>query len=298
MEASLDTITLQHPLLLQWFQEDVERIEQQLASSTAADIPTLFEDMSLDVFALLLLEPLDSYPNLRTFLPEMPDEDLQRHWTGNAGIQLLTEAARFVEKLNAAYVKHVQRPFGNAVVLDYGSGWGRITRLLAKLVPTTQIYGVDATPQILALNQELGVQGTYELIDEYPSSLPFDRQFDLIYAFSIFTHLSEKAQRCALACWRKHLAPGGLLAVTVRPRHYWTDSQHPLATDLLQSHDKKGFAFVSNERMDADDPYGNTSISREYVKNLWSDWALVGTDVSNYDSLQVILYLQAKRAVS
>jgi SAM-dependent methyltransferase len=299
---SRDTMTLrhgtvQHPFLAQWFQEDVGRIERQIASTAPADIPGLFKDMPLDVFALLLLEPLREYPNLRAFLPRMPDEELQRSWTGDSNVLLLTAAARFVEKVVAAYVKHTGRAIRDAVILDHGSGWGRVARVFTKVVPTTQIYGVDASPDILEVNRELGVKGTYGLIDEYPSRLPFDRRFDLIWAFSLFTHLSEKAHRCALSLWRDHLAPGGLVAVTVRPRHYWEYCQHPSAADLLRTHDEEGFAFVPDELppdASGDVFFGQTSISPEYVTSRWSDWTLVGTDISNYDSMQVILYLQAK----
>jgi SAM-dependent methyltransferase len=145
------------------------------------------------------------------------------------------------------------------------------------------------SPDILELARDLGVQGTYALLDS--TGLPFGQQFDVIYAFSVFTHLSETAHQHALAVWRNSLALNGLVAVSVRPRYYWSQRKHPLADDLVRSHDAAGFAFATHGH---GDEYGDASISPKHVGR-WSGWRLVGVDMNNADPLQVVLYLQPRR---
>jgi hypothetical protein len=54
-----------------------------------------------------------------------------------------------------------------------------------------------------------------------PTSLAVgDLTFDLIFAFSVFTHLSLRATGQALRPLRKYIRPTGLLVVTVRPIDY------------------------------------------------------------------------------
>ena len=60
--------------------------------------------------------------------------------------------------------------------------------------------------------------------DFLPERLPFDEPFDLAYAFSVFTHLSEAAHERCLAALHAGLRPGGILVVTIRPPAYLDES--------------------------------------------------------------------------
>jgi ubiquinone/menaquinone biosynthesis C-methylase UbiE len=230
------------PFLREWLQPDIDRIEAELPTTAPDDIPSLFAPISLDAFVLLLLEPLDDHPNLRRFLPLMPDESLQRMWNGETGVAVLTHAVRFLERVNTA------KPLRGSTVLDCGCGWGRTSRLLSKFTPTDRIYGVDPSEAILRQIDELDVKGTYELIDHLPDRLPYRKRFDVIYAFSVLTHLSEEAALNALNIWRKYLSSDGLVAATIRGRSYWQHIQHPNADELMHRHDEYGFAFAPRSR--------------------------------------------------
>jgi SAM-dependent methyltransferase len=55
-----------------------------------------------------------------------------------------------------------------------------------------------------------------------PKDAPFPGvKFDLIYAFSVFTHLAEKTSKVVLSACRRSLKDDGLLALTIRPAAYW-----------------------------------------------------------------------------
>lgn len=51
--------------------------------------------------------------------------------------------------------------------------------------------------------EQHNVKANLALSQWVPRSLPFERQFDLIYAFSVFTHLSEKTVHVVLSTLRK-----------------------------------------------------------------------------------------------
>jgi len=282
----------------QQFAEILAIAERDIAHASPAEVPKLFASLPLDVFALLLLDPPDSYPNLRAFLPRMPSAELQENWVGASGIRLLGRSVAFVRSVIAAYDRFADKPLVDSKVLDYGCGWGRLMRLFYKDVPTTQLYGVDAWPDILATARELGMRGNLAAIDEYPERLPFEARFELIFAFSVFTHLSQKAQRRALKVLADAITDDGLLVLTILAREFWLVSGHRDAEKLINEHDRVGFAFCPQNRKatDGDIPFGDTSLSIRYTKSDWTQWSLLDIDYNLADPMQVILFLRKRLA--
>jgi cyclopropane fatty-acyl-phospholipid synthase-like methyltransferase len=133
------------------------------------------------------------------------------------------------------------------------------------------------------------------LSDWVPTSLPFERQFDLIYAFSVFTHLSEKTAHTVLKTLRKYIAEDGLLVITIRPKEYWRIRvQGALANQTIKIHDEKGFAFIPHNRapIDGDITYGDTSMSLAYFESHFPQWKLESVEWNVVDSCQIILFLK------
>jgi SAM-dependent methyltransferase len=60
----------------------------------------------------------------------------------------------------------------------------------------------------------------FDLIDPFPPTQIPDNAFDVIYAYSVFSHLSEAAHLAWLAEFRRILKPGGLVIATTRPREF------------------------------------------------------------------------------
>jgi hypothetical protein len=71
--------------------------------------PRLFSSIPLDVFGLLLLGVPATLPRLRSHLPMMPSDDVQRQWTGNAGRTLLMQSVAFVRSMLDQFA-HVRSP--------------------------------------------------------------------------------------------------------------------------------------------------------------------------------------------
>ena len=123
------------------------------------------------------------------------------------------------------------------------------------------------------------------LSEEVLTTLPFDREFDLIYAFSVFTHLSEKTAHAALNTLRRYIAGDGVLVITIRPKQYWHAHGHTVAEQMMAKHDHSGLAFLPHNRMpiDGDITFGDTSMSVEYIKTNFSPWRLLSQTCNTID---------------
>jgi len=100
-------------------------------------------------------------------------------------------------------------------VLDFGCGAGRVIRHLLPVAPECELWGSDIDPRCIAWNeQHLSPPASFVGNGEVPP-LPFpDGKFDLIYALSVFTHISTHWPAWLLELDRL-LAPGGRLLATI-----------------------------------------------------------------------------------
>jgi SAM-dependent methyltransferase len=185
-------------------------------------------------------------------------------------------------------------------VLDFGCGWGRLTRFLARDVAPGHLYGCDPVAGVLDVCRECRVPATLARSDFVPERLPFDGPFELAFAFSVFTHLSERAQRACLGALHAGLAPGGLLVVTVRPPGYleFCAALHPLrdaaggAGYLFAPHPAEpSHPQYGGEAMD----YGETVVTLAYVREHWEPrFELLHADLSVADPFQIVLTLRRR----
>ncbi len=277
------------------FDEELTSIDNGLRSSTMPDIPHLFRRIPLDEFGRLLLNVPEKYSQIRDYFPSMVSDEVQDKWTGNHGEGLLQQSLAFVKSMISGYTQISGNAIHDAFMLDYGCGWGRLLRLLYKVVLVDHIYGVDAWDQSIGLCRQHNVQGHLAISDWVPYSLPFQRKFNLIFASSVFTHLSQKTCRIALSTLRRHIIEDGVLLITVRPKEYWHyHDGGVLAGSMIHAHDTTGFAFTPHNRppIDGDITYGDTSISLAYIESNFPQWRIEAVECNQIDSLQVLVFLR------
>lgn len=104
-------------------------------------------------------------------------------------------------------------------ILDFGCGCGRVIRHL-RHYETVNIHGTDCNQQAVVWcdeNLNFAEFGTNAL---EPRTRYRAHAFDLVYAFSVFTHLTESLQSRWMQELRRILRPGGLLIITVHGDHY------------------------------------------------------------------------------
>ncbi|PYS15586.1 MAG: hypothetical protein DMG15_04630 [Acidobacteria bacterium] len=269
-------------------------IDARVSATPPDEIPQLLSPLPLAIWGELLLEVPARYPNLKAFFPSMASEEIQTHWTGNHGTALLGQTIAFVESLVNGYQTMTRRGLEKARVLDFGCGWGRIIRLLYKYVGYENIFAVDPWDEPIALCKQHGVKAHLALSEDVPVVLPFRGPFDLIYAFSVFTHLSEKTTNAVLNTLRRYIADDGVLVITVRPKQYWQVHGDAVADRMMAEHDRKGFAFVPSNRtpIDGDITYGDTSMSVDYVAANFPRWQVVGEHCNPIDPYQLLLFVR------
>lgn len=99
-------------------------------------------------------------------------------------------------------------------ILDFGCGSGRVARHWAEL-SGPEIHGCDYNPELVAwCEAELPFVHATRNGLEPPTPYVAD-SFDLIYALSVFSHLSEPIQRAWIGEFRRILRPGGLLVLSL-----------------------------------------------------------------------------------
>lgn len=287
--------------MLQLLQPILSEAEALAAAGAGAAALQKIQALPLDDFGHFLLGVPESLPAMRALLPRMADPQVQTNWTGSSGETLLQQSIAFVRTIVAAYAENGATPMSASRVLDFGCGWGRLMRLMLKYCAPERLFGVDPWDESIAICRNDGVLGQLAQSDYVPHRLPFDGvTFDFIYAFSVFTHLSEKtAERC-LRTLRERISPRGLLIVTIRPLEWWHvhtgwDKQYS-ASQLIDAHNRHGFAFFPHNRapIDGDVTYGDTSISLDYIKARWTDWEVVGIDHNRGDYYQMLVLLRPR----
>lgn len=222
------------------FNQELAKIDSTMGNTESPDIPRLFKKIPLDVFGRMLLDIPPTLQHIKAYFPSMVSDDIQKKWTGSHGSTLLNQSIAFTKTMIDGYASITGKPIEDAVVLDFGCGWGRIIRLLYKFIPINNIYGVDPWDESINICEQNGVKGKLAISDWVPHALPFEQRFDLIYAFSVFTHLSEKTTRIVLDTLRKYFAENGVLIITIRPKEYWhIHANGAIATEMLKLHDEK-----------------------------------------------------------
>jgi SAM-dependent methyltransferase len=121
-----------------------------------------------------------------------------------------------------------------------------------------------------------------------PTDLTAD-WFDLAFSYSVFTHMREDVHLAWLAELRRVVKPGGLLVLTVRPRHFISycatltaepGLQHapqsalvglfPDPEQALADYDRGRFVYVPYRASGYGEWWGEACISRAYVEREWA----------------------------
>ena len=111
-------------------------------------------------------------------------------------------------------LEQVGRPLqGFSAILDFGCGCGRMIRHVHGRTHA-RLYGSDYNPRLVAWCQAHLPFGAFRANRLHPP-LSFEAgAFDLVYARSVFTHLTSDLQRAWVQEFRRVLQPGGVLCFT------------------------------------------------------------------------------------
>jgi SAM-dependent methyltransferase len=143
-------------------------------------------------------------------------------------------------------------------LLDFASGYGRVTRFLVRDLPSERVWVSDIYAEGVRFQEErFGVHGLVSTAS--PSDFGTAERFDCILVSSLFSHLPEETFHGWLACLRGLLAPGGLLIFSV---HDWSLLFPERAVT------PEGFLFeaVSESGSLAKSQYGTCWVTESFVR--------------------------------
>lgn len=255
----------------------------------------LLRRTGLDDFGLFMISlPNRDYPNLSRLLPAMASDDVQKAWTGASGLDLYRQTSAFARQLENNFTRHSGKLLAGSDILDFGCGYGRLLRMMYYYSDPANIWGVDAWDKSLDLCREARLPGKFAQSERVPSALPVGNQkFDLIFAFSVFTHLAPPATRACLAVLRNYIKPSGLFVATIRPIEFWPfidRVRNTSVTSKMQSeHRRNGFAYLPHAGPEGE-TYGNISCEIDFLRG--HGWMIVGHDRSIVDPFQVSVLMQ------
>jgi SAM-dependent methyltransferase len=190
----------------------VAQVERLLGRhSDAKNLQDLFFDVDDELWFWILTDGPASVPALKSLLPAMPADDIQRKFTGSVGFGEAPKVYKVFKNIARVYGKE---PADLGKVLDFGCGWGRYLRLFLKDVPPENLFGLDVDPEIIAVCRQSRIPADLHVGTPFPPTRFADNTFDVVYAYSVFSHLSEKAHLAWLEEFKRILRPGGILMAT------------------------------------------------------------------------------------
>lgn len=223
-------------------------------------------------------------------MPSFPDEALQVSIMGSSNEHALLEGFAFYREIRRYALRH-NIGFGETTsILDFGCGWGRNYRFLLKDVPPGNLVGIDVDPHFVDVCRSSIPMGNFYVVKSLPPTQFTDGHFDLVYAYSVFSHLSEHAHLQWLKEFRRILKPGGLFIVTTHSRDFlqlcqsfkgekdaslWLKTVAEAFSDVGKAEKdynegKYVFRPTGGGGIRTPDFYGDTLISPGYVRKVWS----------------------------
>ena len=144
-------------------------------------------------------------------------------------------------------------------LLDFASGYGRVTRFLVREIPAERVSVADVYAEGVRFQEErFGVRGIVSSL--LPEDFACGERFDVILVTSLFTHLPEERFVAWLRVLLSRLAPGGMLAFSAH-----SPEVLPSGVEMPSG----GFCFHETSEsgsLDKSD-YGSTWVTEEFVRS-------------------------------
>jgi len=152
--------------------------------------------------------------------PPLPPPELRVLVAGTADIDWFLTAGRATAEIIVESVSRTSRSIDEMeAVLDFGCGCGRVVRHMPEFT-SAQIVGSDYNPELVGwVRDNLPQIIAAENKVEPPLAFP-EAKFDLVYAISVFTHLTEELQQRWVSELARVIKPGGLLVFSTHGTRY------------------------------------------------------------------------------
>lgn len=174
--------------------------------------------------------------------PRWPNETVQRMYVGNNGVSLLRQSLEFLRMLD----EDGAFPPGWRG-LDYGCGFGRFATLLLSKGNPEQLDMCDAWEKTLSILADLGHRNRVFRVSELLRPGELDQAtYDVILAFSVFTHLSPAAYEANLPVLADALKPGGRFYFTVWHDEFIDHKYADRSVEMREALNRDGMMFTDS----------------------------------------------------
>lgn len=132
-----------------------------------------------------------------------------------------------------------QNDFVGRRVLDFGSGSGASSMVLARLLPETTIVGVELLPELIELARHrakfYGVEDRVSFHSSPDASgLPLEiGEFDYVVFSAVYEHLLPAERTAILSLLWSHLKPGGVMFIDQTPYRWFPIEMHTTGLPLI-----------------------------------------------------------------
>ncbi|MCF8359108.1 MAG: class I SAM-dependent methyltransferase [Prolixibacteraceae bacterium] len=217
-------------------------------------------------------------------LPPLPPSDIQSMYVGSDGYNSFLEANIFIEKMMNTISDHGLELNKNMNILDCGVGWGRLYRSMLRYFNHSSILGIDIDEKAIDICQNTMPNGRFSLISKTPPYKNLkESSFDIVYLYSVLSHLSESGFLSMFKEFSRILKKNGfLIFTTLKSAHLkvWESRINSVGYGSIlkkvgfnykkwEKQMKKGnFLFVPFGGGDSSRPsdyYGETIISEKYL---------------------------------
>jgi SAM-dependent methyltransferase len=225
---------------------------------------------------------------VRGVLPHLPPVETQLLYTGDSGDSTVREGFRAYRLFKELYEDSIGDISAAEHILDFGCGWGRVIRFFLRDVPPSTLHGVDPSADMIEICKQTNRWCDFLVIDPRPPTSFADMTFDLIFANSVFSHLSEEIHTEWLKEFDRILKPGGLLVATTWPRAYigtreerisrlpdWMQVDRPAFPNPIEWLAAYDAGEYVHSRLGHGGPhgyFGETCIPKDYVLKHWTDY--------------------------
>jgi SAM-dependent methyltransferase len=172
-----------------------------------------FGSLSDDEWGGLLVRSITEPTIQDVDFPRYPVDETQDSIHGHHGVTSMSEAMMFFKYIKAHTYKDAENALGKRI-LDFGSGWGRIIRPFMRDFEFVDLYGFEPNFLLCALARSLNPYVAFFSGTDVPSGHLPQQYFDLVFGWSVFSHLSPASALLWLRECARIVIPGGWCVFT------------------------------------------------------------------------------------
>jgi ubiquinone/menaquinone biosynthesis C-methylase UbiE len=281
-----------------------------------AEIFNTFSTVSDEEWTNVLLNSVSNAMIESCVFPGFPDAETQTGMIGSSGVHALYEPRSFYTEIRKI-MKNMGKEFDSKTkLLDFATGYGRVLRFFLKDIHPGNLVGSDVRPDFIDIcRSTFGNDILFEQNEPYPPLRYDDNEFDIITAYSLFSHFSEYAHKAWLKEFKRVLKPNGMLFITLRQEEFLEHSHFDFSQSNLGDYDRYIAANFGTDAVKkkyksgeyiyiasggggnlTNDFYGDTVIPHKYIKRNWNSMFKIVEHFDRYDRLPQAFYaLQPKK---